>query len=95
MSMTYGSRRSGQTAISIRRVSDFLKKYRRVFQERRERRKLTARLAALSDRELIDIGTSRGEIDYVASNRLVDPRGIRSAEWMRHLPTVDGYLPAP
>jgi hypothetical protein len=28
----------------------------------------------------MDIGTSRGEIDYVASNRGIDPRGIRSAE---------------
>jgi uncharacterized protein YjiS (DUF1127 family) len=36
-------------------------------------------LCDLSDRELMDIGTTRGEIDYVASNRLVDPRGIRSA----------------
>src|SRR5258708_37159493 len=31
----------------------------------------------LSDRELMDIGTTRGEIDYVASNRGIDPRGIR------------------
>jgi hypothetical protein len=28
----------------------------------------------------MDIGTTRGEIDYVASNRDIDPRGIRSAE---------------
>jgi uncharacterized protein YjiS (DUF1127 family) len=34
----------------------------------------------LSDRELMDIGTTRGEIDYVASNRDADPRGIRSFE---------------
>jgi hypothetical protein len=26
----------------------------------------------------MDIGTTRGEIDYVASNRSIDPRGIRS-----------------
>ena len=26
---------------------------------------------------------TRGEIDYVASNRFIDPRGIRSAEWVR------------
>jgi hypothetical protein len=29
----------------------------------------------------MDIGTTRGEIDYVASNRGIDPRGIRSAGW--------------
>ena len=32
----------------------------------------------LSDTELMDIGTTRGEIDYVASSRGIDPRGIRS-----------------
>ena len=26
---------------------------------------------------------TRGEIDYVASNRSIDPRGIRSAEWVQ------------
>jgi hypothetical protein len=40
----------------------------------------------------MDIGTTRGEIDYVASNRSIDPRGIRSAEWTRYLRTVDGQI---
>jgi hypothetical protein len=40
----------------------------------------------------MDIGTTRGEIDYVASNRDIDPRGIRSAEWVRYLPTADGQI---
>jgi uncharacterized protein YjiS (DUF1127 family) len=43
--------------------------------EWRERRKLRANLYDLSDRELQDIGIARGEVDYVASNRSVDPRG--------------------
>ena len=60
--------------------------------ERRKHRKLAAALADLSDRELTDIGTTRSEIDYVASHRAADPRGIWSAEWMRHLPTVDGQV---
>jgi uncharacterized protein YjiS (DUF1127 family) len=34
----------------------------------------------LTDWELEDIGIARGEIDYVASNRGIDSRGIRSAE---------------
>ena len=42
-------------------------------------KRIQARLFDLRDRELHDIGISRGEIDYVASNRDVDPRGIRSA----------------
>jgi uncharacterized protein YjiS (DUF1127 family) len=62
------------------------------FQERRERQKLRATLSDLSDRELMDIGTTRGEIDYVASHRGIDPRGIRSGEWLRYLPTVDGQI---
>jgi uncharacterized protein YjiS (DUF1127 family) len=42
-----------------------------------------AELSCLNDFELQDIGISRGEIDYVASNRSFDPRGIRSTAPMR------------
>ena len=69
----------GQTAASRRRVSSFFKGYWDAFQERRKRQRLRATLCDLSDWELMDIGTTRGEIDYVASNRGIDPRGIRSA----------------
>ena len=34
-------------------------------------------LYGLNDRDLIDIGITRGEIDYFASNRGIDPQGIR------------------
>jgi uncharacterized protein YjiS (DUF1127 family) len=78
MSTTYGATGSGQTAVS-RRVSSFFKTYWSAFQEQRKRQRLRATLCDLSDRELMDIGTTRGEIDYVASNRGNDPRGIRSA----------------
>ncbi len=78
MSTTYGATGLGQTAASTRRLSSFFKRYWRAFQERRERRRLRAALCDLSDRELMDIGTTRGEIDYVVSNRGIDPRGIRS-----------------
>jgi uncharacterized protein YjiS (DUF1127 family) len=54
--------------------------YWAAFQEWRKRERLRADLTDLSDRELMDIGISRGEIDYVASHRGSDPRGIRSAE---------------
>ena len=92
MSTTFGATGLGQTAASTRRVSSFLNRYWGAFQERRKRQRLRATLCDLSDRELMDIGTTRGEIDYVASNRGIDPRGIRSAEWVRYLPTVDGQI---
>jgi len=38
----------------------------------------------------MDIGITRGEIDYVASSRNTDPRGIRSAGWCWYLAAVDG-----
>ena len=79
MSTTYGATGLGQTAASTRRLSSFFRRYWRAFQERRERRRLRAALCDLSDRELMDIGTTRGEIDYVASNRSIDPRGARSS----------------
>jgi len=69
MSATYGATGLGQTA-PTRRVSSFFKKYWDAFQERRDRQKLRCALSDLSDRELMDIGTTRGEIDYVVSNRV-------------------------
>lgn len=91
MSTTHSARELAQTAVWIRGVSSFLKKYWRVLQEWRERQKLLAALDYLSDKELSDIGITRGEINYVARSRHIDQRG-RSAEWIRHLPTVDGQI---
>jgi uncharacterized protein YjiS (DUF1127 family) len=80
MSTTYGATESGQTAVSTRRVSSFFRGYWVGFQERRKRQMLRATLSGLNDKELMDMGTTRGEIDYVASNRSIDPRGVRSAD---------------
>ena len=74
MSTTYGATGLGQTAAPARRVSSFFKRYWDAVQERRSRQRLRATLNDLSDRDLMDIGTTRGEIDYVASNRSIDPR---------------------
>ncbi|WP_449381935.1 DUF1127 domain-containing protein [Bradyrhizobium sp. UFLA05-112] len=49
-------------------------------------------MSDLSDRELVDIGITRGEIDYVASHRGIDPRGMRPGDWLRYLPTADGQI---
>jgi uncharacterized protein YjiS (DUF1127 family) len=92
MSTTHGTAWLDRTSGSTRHVASFIRKYWDAFQERRERQKLRATLSNLSDTELMDIGTTRGEIDYVASHRGIDPRGIRSAEWLRYLPTVDGQI---
>jgi uncharacterized protein YjiS (DUF1127 family) len=46
------------------------------FHEWRECNRVQAKLHGLGDRELMDIGIGRGEIDYVAANRDVDPRGV-------------------
>jgi uncharacterized protein YjiS (DUF1127 family) len=78
MSTAYNAAGLGQTTASTRRVYSFLRSHWEAFQERRKRQRLRADLSCLNDFELQDIGISRGEIDYVASNCSTDPRGIRS-----------------
>ena len=68
MSTTQGSTWLERTSISTRHVSSFIWNYWDAFQERRQREKLRAALSDLSDRELMDIGSARGEIDYIASH---------------------------
>ena len=80
------------TSVSTGHITSFIWECWDAFQERRERQKLSDVLSDLSDGELMDIGTTRGEIDCVASHRGIDPRGIRSGEWLRYLPTVDGQV---
>lgn len=63
---------AGLTAASTRSVLSLLKRYWRAFQERRRRQRLRASLHDLSDRELMDIGVTRGEIDYIARHRAID-----------------------
>jgi uncharacterized protein YjiS (DUF1127 family) len=75
--MTIASNADGlrQTITSAKRAS-FLASFWRAFQEWRKRERVRAELSSFSDRELTDIGITRGEIDYFVSNRSVDPRGI-------------------
>ena len=63
-----------------RQVYSPLEIYWSAFQEWRKRRRLLANLCDLSDRELMDIGITRGEIDYLASHRDCDPRGVLPGE---------------
>ncbi|MBR0950395.1 DUF1127 domain-containing protein [Bradyrhizobium canariense] len=50
------------------------------FKEWRKWERLRRDLCNLSDRELMDMGITYSEIDYVTSNRTANPRGIPSAE---------------
>jgi uncharacterized protein YjiS (DUF1127 family) len=92
MSTTHSTTWLERTSVSTRHIASFIRKYWDAFQERRERQKLRAAMSDLSDRELTDIGIARGEIDYVASQRGIDLRGMRSGKWLRYLPAVDGQI---
>ena len=59
-------------ATSARSVLSLLKRYWRAFQERYQRQRLRATLHDLSDRELVDIGVTRAEIDCIAAYRAFD-----------------------
>jgi uncharacterized protein YjiS (DUF1127 family) len=73
MSTTCGATGLGKTVAPTRRLSSFLKRYWGALQERRKRQSLRATTSDLSDMELMDIGITRREIDYVATNRWIDP----------------------
>ena len=57
---------------STRNVLGWLKRYWRAFQARRRHQSSPAGLADLSDRALMDIGLTRGEIDYLTPQRAID-----------------------
>ena len=66
----------GQPAVSDRRVPGFIRGCWNALQARRKRAKVRAALYGLNDRDLHDIGIAHGDIEYVASNPDVDPRGV-------------------
>ena len=68
----------GRTTVSMRCGSSFFKRYWSAFQERRKRQRLRAELYRLSQWELMDMGMTRGDIEYVVLNRSTDPRSVRS-----------------
>ena len=63
-----------------RQVYSPLETYWNLFQEWRKRRRLLTKLRDLSDRELMDIGITLSEIDYLDSHRGCNPRGVLSGE---------------
>ena len=78
MSTIHDTADLGRTIASVRSVWGSLKQVWAAVQERHERARLRTALDDLNDHELRDIGITREEIDYVAMNRAIDPRGVRS-----------------
>jgi uncharacterized protein YjiS (DUF1127 family) len=75
---------AGPPAASTRSVLSLLKGYWRALQERRQRQRLRASLYDLSDRELMDIGVARAEIDCIAAHRAFDRlRDGTTDPWIR------------
>jgi uncharacterized protein YjiS (DUF1127 family) len=79
---------TGLARTTLSQPRDALDNFWGAFQEWRK----WERLRRLSDRELVDIAITRSEIDYVASHRGLEPRGIRPGEWLQYLPTADGQI---
>jgi uncharacterized protein YjiS (DUF1127 family) len=63
--------------LSLLHLTGVFKTWSGKLQERRKRARLRAILYGLQDRELKDIGVTRSEIEYVALNPSIDPRGKR------------------
>jgi len=60
------------TPPSTRSVLSALKRIWAAFQEQRRRECLRASLQYLSDRELMDMGLTRGEIDYITAQGAIE-----------------------
>jgi uncharacterized protein YjiS (DUF1127 family) len=72
-----GGALSGKQAAGIpgslaRSVLSLLKRSWRAFRERRQRQRVRATLHDLSERELMDIGVTSADIDYIAARRAFD-----------------------
>jgi len=66
----------GQTIAPIQRAFRTLKRYWKLLREWQNRNALRGAMYGLSDRELQDIGTTRGEIEFVVRSRFGDPRRV-------------------
>ena len=79
MSTIHGTTELKQAAAQ-RQIYSPLDVYWDAFQQWRKRGRLRTRLCQLTERELTDIGITRGEIDYIASKRGIAVL-LRSAGW--------------
>ena len=62
----------GPPVASTRNVLGLLRGYWRAFRKRRQRERLRVNLHDLSDRELIDIGLTASDIDYIVAGRAIE-----------------------
>jgi uncharacterized protein YjiS (DUF1127 family) len=74
MNTTFDNTVKLMQSASTRRVFGLFARQWDAFQARRQYARVRAALSDMSNRELRDIGIARGEIDYVASNPVIDPR---------------------
>ena len=79
MSTIYVTTALGRTATPMLRALSLFETCLNMLYEWQRRNALRGAMYNLSDRELQDVGMTRGEIDYVTRSRFVDPRGARSA----------------
>ena len=84
MSTIQGTTELGPTTAK-RQVYSPLETYWNAFQEWRKRERRRTELCRLTDNELMDIGITRGEIDYVASSHSISPDPLR---WMSDIGTL-------
>jgi uncharacterized protein YjiS (DUF1127 family) len=63
---------AGPPVASTRSVLSLLEGYWGAFRKWRQRERLRVRLHELSDRELMDIGLTSGEIDYIVAGRAIE-----------------------
>jgi uncharacterized protein YjiS (DUF1127 family) len=74
---------AGPAAAPTQGILALLRQYWRAFQARRQRESLRVALADLSDRDLMDIGLTRGEIDYITPQRAIDRLRENAYLWSR------------
>ena len=75
--------KNAMDAASTRSVPGLLKRYWRAFQERRQRHRLRVSLHDLSERQLMDIGLTREEIDYITPQGAIDRLRDSAYLWSR------------
>jgi uncharacterized protein YjiS (DUF1127 family) len=68
----FSEKEAAGPAASTRSVLSLLQGYWRAFQDRRQRERLRVSLHDLSDRELMDIGLTPGDIDYIVAHRAIE-----------------------
>jgi uncharacterized protein YjiS (DUF1127 family) len=77
MNTAHNAARSGWTTAPAWTVARLVRSVRRAFHGWLQRQRDRGELYQLNDRELRDIGVTRGEIGYIASNSSIDPRAAR------------------